>query len=76
MIDFHCHLDLYPNPAKIIAEADAAGIYVLSVTTTPKAWRETARLAKGMKRIRTAVGLHPQIAHERLQELALFEELS
>ena len=76
MIDFHCHLDLDPDPRGVIAAADAAGIYVLSVTTTPKAWRETARLAAGAKRIRTALGLHPQLAHERLGELALFEALA
>ena len=75
MIDFHCHLDLYPDPEKEIREADAAGIYVLSVTTTPKAWVQTARLARGRKRIRTALGLHPQLAHERQNELPQFEHL-
>lgn len=76
MIDFHCHLDLYPDPKKAVADADAAGVYVLSVTTTPKAWLQTARLARGRKRIRTALGIHPQIAHERLDELTLFDTLS
>ena len=56
-------------------DAVAAGIYVLSVTTTPRAWVRTAQLAKGHKRIRTALGLHPQLAHERYGELSLFEEL-
>lgn len=32
-------------------------------------------LAKGCSRIRTGLGLHPQIAHERIRELALFEGL-
>ena len=45
------------------------------MTTTPKAWRGTSALAKGCGRIRTALGLHPQIAHERHGELALFEGL-
>lgn len=75
MIDFHCHLDLYPDPVREVRDADAAGIYVLSVTTTPRAWVRTAQLAKGHKRIRTALGLHPQLAHERHNELGLFEEL-
>lgn len=75
MIDFHCHLDLYPDPKKEVSDAVAAGIYVLSVTTTPKAWVRTAQLAKGHKRIRTGLGLHPQLAHERHGELGLFEEL-
>lgn len=75
MIDFHCHLDLYPDPEREVREADAARIYVLSVTTTPRAWVRTAQLAKGYKRIRTSLGLHPQLAHERCGELSLFEEL-
>lgn len=75
MIDFHCHLDLYPDPEREVRDAEAAGIYVLSVTTTPRAWPRTAQLAKGHKRIRTALGLHPQLAHERHGELPLFEEL-
>lgn len=75
MIDFHCHLDLFSDPAAAAAKAEAEGIYVLSVTTTPKAWRETAKLARGKRYIRTALGLHPQLAHERSQELPLFEAL-
>ncbi|MCM2356840.1 MAG: TatD family hydrolase [Geobacteraceae bacterium] len=75
MIDFHCHIDLYPEPKKIIELSDKFGIYVLSVTTTPKAWTKTNALSKGKNRIRTALGLHPQIAHERLNELALFDLL-
>lgn len=75
MIDFHCHLDLYPDPTAAARQADAARIYVLSVTTTPKAWRGTSALAKGCSRIRTALGFHPQLAHERHRELALFEGL-
>lgn len=75
MIDFHCHLDLYPDPEREVREADAARVYVLSVTTTPRAWVRTAQLARGHKRIRTALGLHPQLAYERSGELGLFEEL-
>ena len=35
MIDTHCHLDLYPSPARVIKEIDRRGVYVLAVTTTP-----------------------------------------
>jgi TatD DNase family protein len=74
-IDMHCHLDLYPNPFKVAEECKQRGTYVLSVTTTPKAWDGTCSLAGGSKRIRTALGLHPQIAHQRYQELELFDAL-
>lgn len=76
MIDFHCHLDLYPDPALAAEDADRARIFVLSVTTTPKAWRKTAEIARPYSRIRTALGLHPEVAHKRIGELPLFEALA
>ena len=75
MIDFHCHIDLYPDPHAIAEGCRKRGTYVLSVTTTPTAWHGTRALARDGDRIRTALGLHPQLAHERKSELALFDEL-
>lgn len=75
MIDFHCHLDLYPDPHAVAAACQERGLYVLSVTTTPSAWKGTSALALGKSRIRTALGLHPQVAHLRKSELPLFEQL-
>jgi len=75
VIDFHCHLDLYPNYREVRQECDRRGMYVLSVTTTPSAWEGTSALAHGSPRIRTALGLHPQLAGERKGELALFDAL-
>lgn len=73
MNDFHCHLDLFPDPASVADRCQKEGIYVLSVTTTPMAWEGTKRLER--YRIRTALGLHPQLAHERRSELALFDRV-
>ena len=73
MIDFHCHLDLYPEPHRIARACAERGVYVLSVTTTPSAWHGTKALAG--KRTRIALGLHPQLAYEHRHELALFNEL-
>lgn len=75
MIDFHCHLDLYPDPVAMVREARSLEMFVLSVTTTPTAFEGTSALASDAPRIRTALGLHPQLAHERKGELALFDEL-
>lgn len=71
----HCHLDLYPQPEQVAEECKRRGTYILSVTTTPRAWHGTSLLAKGRQRIRTALGLHPQIAHQRSHELELFDSL-
>lgn len=75
MIDFHCHLDLYPDPQSVVRACVDRRLYVLSVTTTPSAWVETVKLASGADRIRTGLGLHPQLAYQRKGELALFEDL-
>ncbi|UIK06603.1 Qat anti-phage system TatD family nuclease QatD [Neorhizobium galegae] len=75
MIDFHCHVDLFPSPERAADEIDRSGTYVLSVTNTPKAFPKTALLAKGKKRIRTALGLHPQLVSERHGEMGLFRRL-
>lgn len=75
MIDLHCHLDLYPDPRAVAAECERRRLYVLSVTTTPTAFEGTARLVSADGRIRTALGLHPELAVARAHELALFERL-
>lgn len=74
-VDMHCHLDLYQDPVAQMAALAKSRAYVLSVTTTPSAWTRTAQLAKGLPRVQTALGLHPQLAAERRSELNLFERL-
>ncbi|MCC6428365.1 MAG: TatD family hydrolase [Phycisphaerales bacterium] len=65
MIDFHCHLDLYPDPAAVVADAVRNGVYVLGVTTTPAAWDGVRQLVADARRVRLAVGIHPELAHTR-----------
>ncbi len=73
-IDFHCHLDLYPNHTKLIEECDRLAIATLAVTTTPKAWPRNCELARQSQHVRVALGLHPQLVSERASELSEFEE--
>jgi len=67
MIDFHCHLDLYPSPQEIVSECNRRGLYVLGVTTTPSAWEGTSKLVASARRIRIALGLHPELAADASQ---------
>lgn len=71
----HCHLDLYSDPKSIVESCKQKGLYALSVTTTPKAWLGTQRLALGYPKIKTALGLHPELAHLRINELDIFDML-
>lgn len=73
-VDFHCHLDLFPDYEAAIARAEAAGIYTLTVTTTPKAWPRNHALTRDRRFVRAALGLHPQLVGEREGELALWEQ--
>jgi TatD DNase family protein len=71
VIDFHCHIDLYPDPSAVIDRVIRDGIYVLAVTTTPRAWQGTRALTARATRIRVGLGLHPELVAERHQEVDL-----
>lgn len=75
LVDYHCHLDLYPDYEKKFSECDSAKIATLAVTTTPKAWPRNKELAALSPHVRPALGLHPQLVGERATELELFEKL-
>lgn len=72
-VNFHCHLDLYPDHASIIRQCDQAYIATLAVTTTPKAWPRNREMTARSRLVRVALGLHPQLVAERSAEVALFE---
>ena len=75
MMDLHCHVDLYPDHETILDDIKRCGHYVLSVTTTPSAFQGTVALTQEISNCRTALGLHPQLAHQRYRELSLFDSL-
>ena len=70
--DTHCHVDLFSNPPEIVRQAEAARVYTIAVTTTPSCFAETERLVAGSKYVRAALGLHPELAAERVHELPFF----
>lgn len=75
LVDFHCHLDLYPDHAAEVARCEAQEVFTLTVTTTPKAWPRNNELAMRTRHVRAALGLHPQLVADRASEIGLWEEL-
>jgi TatD DNase family protein len=75
MMDLHCHVDLYPDHQEVLNDIKSSNYYVLSVTTVPSAFEGTVQLTSGIKHCKTALGLHPQLAHLRKNELSLFDKL-
>jgi TatD DNase family protein len=74
LVDFHCHLDLYPDYEELVAECERAKIFTLAVTTTPRAWPRNNELATATTHVRAALGLHPQLVFERADEFSIWEE--
>lgn len=75
LVDFHCHLDLYPDHQEIVDHCERKEVYTLAVTTTPKAWARNHQLTRSTKYVRAALGLHPQLVEKRSGELSLWNEL-
>ncbi|MDI1270501.1 MAG: TatD family hydrolase [Polaromonas sp.] len=70
-MDFHCHLDLYPNAREVYKEACRRNAFTWLVTTSPKAFEATSRILGSSSNVLITPGLHPEIAHERFGELDL-----
>lgn len=71
MIDFHCHLDLYPDAQKLVAQVGEKNQFTLVVTTSPRAWQATSRVFAGHDNIKVALGMHPEIVHRKDTERQL-----
>ena len=74
LVDFHNHIDLYTNHSTVANECASKDIYVLAVTTTPKAWEGTNRLVRDIPHIKVALGFHPQLAQSHEKDLVFFEK--
>ena len=73
-VDFHCHLDLYPDHAAAVKYREDQRVFTLAVTTTPKAFPRNRDLCEGLKYVRAAVGLHPQLVGDLGHELSVWKE--
>lgn len=73
--DFHCHIDLHPDPVALIGHCERERVVVLAVTTTPRAWPQNRIWMQNSSFVHAAVGLHPELIAERYAEVDLFEHL-
>lgn len=59
LLDTHCHIDAYPDPQAVLAEADAVGVDVVAVSETPEAYRRLRTRLGRADGVSVALGLHP-----------------
>lgn len=69
MIDFHCHLDLYPNGLALAHEVNERNAFTFAVTTSPRAYYATSRVFSGLQNVKVGLGLHPEVAEAKAGEL-------
>lgn len=74
LVDYHCHLDLYPDFENIIDECEKNKVHTLAVTTTPRAFPKNYELTAGKEFVRAALGLHPQLVESRSAEIEIWRE--
>ncbi|QIF44490.1 Qat anti-phage system TatD family nuclease QatD [Aeromonas veronii] len=68
-MDFHCHLDLYPNARDVCSQAAKKNEFTWLVTTSPRAFAATSEILGGYTNVLITPGLHPEIVHDRYGEL-------
>jgi len=69
VIDFHCHLDLYPDGLEVARQTNQRNDFTLVVTTSPRAYHATSRVFGRLPRLHVALGLHPEVAETKAAEL-------
>ena len=74
-VDAHCHVDLFPDPASIVAAASSSRVHTVAVTNAPFVFAHTAALAEGRSYVYAALGLHPELVETHGEQLDRFIEL-
>lgn len=72
IIDTHCHIDLYPNPTKVLQNCVKADITVLAMTNLPSHFEMGYSHFQSLRKIRLALGMHPLMADSHKKEFGLF----
>lgn len=75
LVDTHCHVDLFPDPAALVREIERRKVYTIAVTNTPSVFPRLCEIIGDARFVRAALGLHPELAAERHRELAQFPQL-
>jgi TatD DNase family protein len=68
-MDFHCHVDLYPNARSVYSEVQKRMEFVWLVTTSPRAFEATSKVLPTTERMVISPGLHPEVADKKADEL-------
>lgn len=72
IIDTHCHYDMMESPEDYINKVEIAESIVIGMTNLPSHFDMGFEHICKYKKVRLALGFHPQLAEEHKDELSLF----
>lgn len=72
IIDTHCHYDMMESPEDYISMVENTGNIVIGMTNLPSHFAMGYEHIRKFKKVRLALGFHPQLADEHKDELSLF----
>ena len=72
IIDTHCHYDMMESPEDYINKVENTGNIVIGMTNLPSHFAMGNEIIRNFKKVRLALGFHPQLADEHKDELPLF----
>lgn len=75
LVDIHCHIDAYPQPALTLAAGRAAGISTLAATISLASYVRTRILCRHHPEVRVALGLHPHRAARGYEHWSEWKEV-
>jgi TatD DNase family protein len=72
LLDAHCHIDRFPNPASIVAACEKECVTTVAVTNLPSHYKMGSPHVRGYRYVRLALGLHPLVVGKEYHELDEF----
>lgn len=75
LIDAHCHIDQFPNPASIAARCERERLTTVAVTNLPSHYRQGVQHVKALQYVKLALGLHPLVVGQHHHELDAFLQM-
>lgn len=72
LVDTHCHVDLFPDPHRVVHGAETGQIVTVAVTNIPSVFDQLRTIVGQSRFVKVALGFHPELAVDRVKELPLF----
>jgi TatD DNase family protein len=72
LIDTHCHVDRFPDPAAIAARCERERLITVAVTNLPSHYSQDVRHVKALQYVKLALGFHPLVVGQYYRELDTF----